>query len=378
MRRSFMILPAALAAAGCTTAPAPQSAVDALRPYYAGVREPLPVAPPGVRLDRSRAISRIAFGSCDHQDRHQDFWARISAADPDLFLMIGDNVYGDTRATGAATVPTLSAAYGRLAQRQEFRAFRSRVPMAAVWDDHDFGHNDGGGTFAFKEYAERIFETFWGSDEAVRGRPGVHQELVVGPDGRRVQILMLDTRFFRSDLNALPYQEKAPPLGWYVPNTDPDSTVLGEEQWRWLEAALDTPADLRLIVSSIQVVTDAHGFEKWGNFPHERERLYRLLGDKGVDNAVLLTGDRHQGGLYRSPERPSLYELTSSSLNFSFAAPGRQWEEPDDRRLGPLYADENFGMVEIDWTRGDVLLSLYRSDGSLLRSERVERLARPG
>lgn len=378
MRPFLMILPAALVASGCATAPAPQSAREALRPYYAAVRGPLPVAPPGAQIDRSRAISRIAFGSCDNQDRHQDFWAKIAAVNPDLFMMIGDNVYGDTRATGAATIPTLSAAYGRLAARQEFRTFRTKVPMIAMWDDHDFGHNDGGGTFAFKEYAERIFETFWSSDQEVRARPGIHQQVMIGPEGQRVQIILLDTRFFRSDLKALPYQEKAPPLGWYLPDPDPETTILGEEQWRWLEDALDAPADLRLIVSSIQIVTDAHGFEKWGNFPHERERLYRLLDEKGVDNAVLLSGDRHQGGFYRSPQRAGLYELTSSSLNFSFASPDREWDEPDASRLGPLYADENFGTVEIDWASGDVLLSLFRSDGSLLKSERVQRLARRG
>ncbi|HEY0446399.1 MAG TPA: alkaline phosphatase D family protein [Allosphingosinicella sp.] len=376
MRRFFLAPAAALLAAGCATAPAPRSAEEALRAYYATVSEPLPVAPPGAVLDRAAGVSRIAFGSCVNQDRHMNFWAPIAAKRPDLFLMIGDNVYGDTRATGAATIPTLSASYARLAARPEFGEFRARVPMLAVWDDHDYGHNDAGGSFAFREYAERTFETFWGSDPAVRARPGVHQEVVVGPDGRRVQIILLDTRFFRSDLKSIPYQEKAPPLGWYVPTDDPQATLLGEQQWRWLEQALDTPAELRVIVSSIQIVTDAHGFEKWGNFPRDRERFYRLLDAKGVDNAVVLSGDRHQGGVYRSPQRPGLYELTSSSLNFSFADPRKPWSEPDPSRLGDIYGQENFGMVEIDWASGRVDLLLYGSDGALITRQSAGAIAR--
>lgn len=374
MLKGKLLAPAAaLLAAGCTTAaPPPQSAAEALRPFYAGVREPLPVAPPGATLNRGARVTRVAFGSCDHQDRHQTVWAEIAAKRPDLFLMIGDNVYGDTRATGAATIPTLSAAYARLGSRTEFRDFRAQVPMFAVWDDHDFGHNDGGGSFAFKEYAERIFETFWGSDQAVRSRPGVHQEILLGPDGERVQIVMLDTRFFRSDLKALPYQEKAPPLGSYIPNADPGATLLGEAQWRWLEQALDTPADVRLIVSSIQVITDAHGFEKWGNFPRERDRLYGLLRSKGIDNAILLSGDRHQGAIYRSPVMPNLHELTASSLNFSFADPKRPWVEPDPARVGEIYGVENFGIVDIDWARRNVRLSLLGSNGSLLTEQTVQ------
>jgi len=376
MRLGRLLAPAAaLAAAGCATAPAPRTADEALRPYYATLAEPLPVAPPGARLDRAAAATRIAFGSCDNQDRHQRFWAAIAAKRPDLFLMIGDNVYGDTRATGGATIPTLSAAYARLAARPEFRDFRARVPMLATWDDHDFGHNDGGGSFAFKGYAERMFESFWGSDADVRSRPGIHQQVVVGPDGKRVQIVMLDTRFFRSDLASLPWQEKAPPLGWYVPSADPAATLLGEDQWRWLGEALDTPADLRLIVSSIQLVTDAHGYEKWGNFPRDRERFYRLLEAKGVANAVLLSGDRHQGAIYRSPVRPGLYEITSSSLNFSFSDPNRPWVEPDPSRLGEIYGQENFGMVEIDWATGAVDLALYDSDGALIKRHAAGRIA---
>ncbi len=371
--RKAALAAAALAAAGCTTgAPPPHSAAEALRPYYATLREPLPVAPPGAVIDRSARVTRIAFGSCLHQERHQTVWAEIASKRPDLFLMIGDNVYGDVRTTGAADIPTLSASYARLASRQEFRDFRARVPMFAVWDDHDFGLNDAGGTFAFKEHAERVFETFWGSGEAVRSRPGVHDEILLGPDGERVQIVMLDTRFFRSDLKSLPYQEKAPPLGWNIPNTDPSATLLGEAQWRWLEQALSKPADVRLIVSSIQVVTDAHGYEKWGNIPADRQRLYALLEAKGIGNAVLLSGDRHQGAIYRSPAMPNLYELTASSLNYSFADPKRPWLEPDPTRLGEIYGAENYGLIDIDWASRRVRLSLLRSDGAKLTEQTVQ------
>lgn len=377
MRLGALIAPAAaLLAAGCVSAPPPTTAHDALRPYYAQLALPLPRAPPGAPLPRDRALTRIAFGSCDNQDRPQAFWNAIAAARPDLFLMIGDNVYGDTRTTSAADLPTLRSAYGRLSARGEFRAFRAAVPMLATWDDHDYGYNDAGGSFAFKEYAERIFEHYWGSDAEVRARPGIQHRVVIGPAGQRVQIILLDTRFFRSDLVARPYQDPSPSLGWYVPNPDPDATLLGEAQWRWLEEALAEPAELRLIVSSIQVVTSAHGFESWANFPRERDRLYALLDRTGTTEAVLLSGDRHQGGLYRSPERPGLYEITSSSLNFSFSNPDRPWVEPDPTRLGELIGPENFGMIEIDWASGDVALVLHGSDGAELQRRRIAGLIR--
>lgn len=358
-----------------TTPPTPTTAQEALRPYYASLRRDLPRAPAGPRLDLSKALTRIAFGSCIQQNRPQAIWNSVAATDPDLFLFIGDNVYGDTAATGAADIPTLTAAYKRLGEREEFAAFRARIPMLATWDDHDFGQNDAGATFAHKEWAERVFETYWGSGVDVRARPGIYDSVIAGPAGRRVQILMLDTRFFRSDLKSRPYQDPPPPLGWFVPSEDPAAALLGDAQWRWLDAELAKPVDLRLVVTSIQLVTDAHGYEKWGNIPRERERMYKLLADRRIGNAVVLSGDRHQGGIYR--HRPAglaqpLNEITSSSMNLSFARPGQPERlEPDPRRLDGMFSQENFGMVEIDWERREVSLGLRGAGGEKLASRTV-------
>lgn len=375
----------ALAAAflsGCATSPQaverPGTAAVALRGYYATIPDSaLPVAPPGVALDPATTLTRIAFGSCLHQDRHQTVWPVIAATDPQLFMLIGDNVYGDTGTQGQADIPTLTRAYRRLSERPEFRDFRARVPMLTTWDDHDYGWNDAGGNFAFKEWGERVYERYWGAPDVVRSRPGIHESRIIGPEGRRVQIILLDTRFFRSDLRSLPYQDPRPPLGVYVANDDPGATLLGEDQWRWLAAELDKPADLRLIVSSIQVVTDAHGFEKWGNFPADRDRLYRMLADKRIGNAVLLSGDRHQGAIYKATvpgmTKP-LWELTSTSLNLAFVRNDGVDREPDPARTDGMFSQENFGLVDIDWTARRVTLKLHDSSGALLASREVPAL----
>ena len=115
-----------------------------------------------------------------------------------------------------------------------------------------------------------------------------------------MQFILLDTRFFRSDLVRMPYRDPGPTLGWYLPNEDKKATLLGEVQWQWLAGELSKPADVRIIVSSTQIITNAHNFEGWTNFPREREKLYRLLAEKGVNNALVLSGDRHSAGLYKT------------------------------------------------------------------------------
>lgn len=302
------------------------------------------------------------------------FWDVIAAQKPQAFLLIGDNVYGDTRTTSSAEIPTLTASYRKLSTRQEWDRFRRRIPMLTTWDDHDFGANDGGGSFAFKEQAERIYESYWASAAEVKSRPGVYESRIVGPEGKRVQFILLDTRFFRSDLVAMPYRDPAPELGWYLPNTDKRATLLGEEQWQWLEAELAKPADLRFIVSSIQLVTSAHGFESWTNFPSERARFYKLLGDKSVNNAVLLTGDRHSGALYRVQVpglKSPLWEVTSSSLNFAFGKGDGGEKEPDPTRTGGLWGIPNFSVIDIDWAARMVKLSLRRDDNSVIEEQTI-------
>ena len=354
--------------------PSPVTAQEALRPYYAGLTGNLPVAPPNASLASDTVLTRIAFGSCVNENRSMAFWDVIAAQKPQAFLLIGDNVYGDTRATNSADIPTLTASYRKLSARQEFDRFRRNVPMMTTWDDHDYGANDAGGSFAFKEYAEDVYESYWGASDEVKSRPGVYESRIVGPVGKRVQFIILDSRFFRSDLVAMPYRDPAPALGWYIANTDSAATLLGDAQWMWLEQELTKPADLRFIVSSIQLITSAHNYESWANFPKERERFYALLAAKRVNNAVLLTGDRHAGGFYKTDvaglNKP-LWEITSSSLNFAFGKGDDGAREPDPARTGGLWGIPNFSVMDIDWAGKKVKFSLRRDDNSVIEEQEI-------
>lgn len=373
-------LPALLALAGCATttpldkggAATSATAQEALRPYYAGLAAKLPVAAPNPALNSDTVLTRIAFGSCQNENRSMAYWDVIAAQKPQAFLLIGDNVYGDTGAQWSADMPTLTASYRKLSTRQEWDRFRRSVPMLTAWDDHDFGANDSGGSFAFKEYAEKAYEAYWGASDEVKSRPGVYESRMVGPEGKRVQFILLDTRFFRSDLVRMPYRDPGPTLGWYLPNEDKNATLLGEVQWQWLAAELSKPADVRIIVSSTQIITNAHNFEGWTNFPREREKLYRLLADKGVNNALFLSGDRHSAGFYKTEVKGlsmPLWDFTSSSLNMSFGKGDSRDREPDPARTGGFWSIPNFGQIDIDWDAKKVTLSLRKDDGSLIEEQ---------
>ncbi|MEO9463494.1 MAG: alkaline phosphatase D family protein [Marinomonas sp.] len=370
------IIALAASSAAAETGSVPLSADELLAPYYAKLEKQisLPVAQPNVSLARTTNLTRVAFGSCNHQSRHQTIWAQIAAKNPDMFLFIGDNNYGDQGWNGDASLSTLRAAYATMAKTPELADFRSKVPMMVTWDDHDFGFNDGGANFAFRGWSETIFETFWGSSNEVRSRPGVYESVTFGEAGKRTQIITLDTRFFRSDFERMEYTPKRPPLGSYVPSSDPSKTMLGGAQWAWLKQELAKPADLRILVSSIQVVTDAHNYEAWESMPAERTKLYSMLGARADSGLVLLSGDRHGAGIYKEQiGDETVWELTSSSLNYSFASTAQNTKrEPDAKRVTDFISEENFGTVEIDWNSNAFTMMLYGNKGEERASQTVK------
>jgi alkaline phosphatase D len=179
--------------------------------------------------------------------------------------------------------------------------------VLATWDDHDYGANDAGAEYPKKRESQQVFLDFFGvpKDHPRRKQEGVYNAHVFGPPGKRVQVILLDGRYFRSPLKK-GYQPGEPGegrRGKYSPNTDPDATMLGEAQWRWLAEQLKVPAEVRLIGSGIQVVADEHGSETWGNFPNERRRLFRLIRDSKASGVVLLSGTwpRYRGCLLMRP-----------------------------------------------------------------------------
>ena len=103
---------------------------------------PTPAPAPAVNA----TISRIAFGSCSTQDEPQGILRTVLEWKPELFIYMGDNIYGDTR-----DMRVLQQRYDTLGRRPEFQQLRAAVPLIATWDDHDYGENDAGREYPLKK-----------------------------------------------------------------------------------------------------------------------------------------------------------------------------------------------------------------------------------
>ena len=108
-----------------------------------------------ISLGQNRKIDRMAFGSCNRQDAPQPLWKPILADKPDLWIWMGDNIYGDS-----PVMDTLRAKYSRQNANPDYQLLKASTPLIGIWDDHDYGINDGGKHFAQKKASRDVMFDF--------------------------------------------------------------------------------------------------------------------------------------------------------------------------------------------------------------------------
>ena len=290
---------------------------------------------------------KIGLGSCNNQNYPTPAWDALEDENLNTFFFLGDNVYGD--------IPSGELDY----LKQSYDLFGSVIPtwlketeLLVIWDDHDFGLNDGGASYKYRSQSQKLFNDFWNVPQADerRSREGIYFSTSKLITNKKVLIIGLDTRYFRSDLI-----KKG---DTYQANTAPTSTILGREQWNWLKDQLSQPHDVLILATSIQLLATNHRFEKWANFPHERAKLISML--EKLDSTVLIvSGDRHRGGIYK---RGNLIEITASSLNRGLPP----YPETDELLLGETHTVHNYGLIE--FTNKNMTVVLKDEEQNLLES----------
>ncbi len=312
----------------------------------------------------TETLTKIACGSCfkPNYKTAGNIWPVIASTKPQAFLFMGDNIYGDTH-----DMDVLRAKYKVLTDLPAYAKFSKEHKIIPMWDDHDYGINDAGKEYPEKAESQKIFLDTFGfpADHPARKRGGIYHTHTQGAKGQVTQIINIDTRYHRSALD----RRKVGRRKKYFPVTDPKATMLGDEQWAWLEAELKKPADLRIIVSSIQIISSEHPYEKWENIPAERKRFFDLLKKCGTKRVVLLSGDRHLAEISNLPKKESglsydLIEMTSSGLTHAGAP-----DNANKYRVPGSYVNVvNFGTLDIDWSNKipKVTLAIRDRDGKVV------------
>jgi alkaline phosphatase D len=289
---------------------------------------------------------RVAFGSCSRVqvDPVQRIFEAVRLAEPDLFLWLGDHVYGDT-----LEPKVLAEEYRRQRNVAALEPLLAAVPQLAVWDDHDFGVNNGDRTSPMREASLGVFRDYWANPGfGVEGAPGVFFRYSYAG----VDFFFLDGRYYRD-----------PNVG-----TDgPGKTLLGAAQKAWLEAELAASrAPFKLLVSGSGWSSgDGPKGDTWSAFLHERNALFDFIRDRRIGGVVLLSGDTHAGELncMQWSERGGydFYDLSSSPLA---QLPTATWMDlVPEHRIRPVYArGTNFGVLDFAWEPEPTVTFTLRDD----------------
>ena len=296
-------------------------------------------APPDLTATSDQV--RIAFGSCSRHNADQPMWDAIIAADPDLWIWTGDIIYADTH-----DMDLMRAIYALQRSRPDYGRLLATCPVIGTWDDHDYGVNNGGKEYARRDRSQQLLLVFLDIEatDPRRDQAGVYASHVYGPAGRRIKVILLDTRYHRDEPGE-------------------DASVLGAQQETWLAGELaGSDAQIHLIISSIQVIPEDHDYEKWANFPQARRRLFDLIKRSGAPGVVFLSGDRHIAEISRLDADVigyPLYDVTSSGMTHSWSRfPG----EPNRHRLGVVFPELNYGLLQVDWAADPPMVDLQIRD----------------
>lgn len=295
---------------------------------------------PQQQAEEMSQVFTLAFGSCAHQDSDQHLWDEIVKNNPDVWIWLGDNIYGDTE-----DLSLLAAKYEKQKSNTGYLELMARAAVIGTWDDHDYGINDGGKEFPIKRESRDLMLDFLdvASDQEVRTHEGVYQRYDYTVSDKTIRIILLDTRYFRDEI-----WKDTTGGNHYIPN--PEGDILGDAQWKWLEAQLsESNADAHVIASSIQVIPEDHGYEKWANFPGARSRLFRLIEKYQPKYTMFLSGDRHIAEYSKIDiGGNTVYEFTSSGLTHSWK---QAREEVNQHRVGELIIARNFGIIHFDFDK---------------------------
>lgn len=285
-------------------------------------------------LDTSKTDPHFALVSCMCDDRKFEqvidpMWRRLQEQGVDFLVLCGDEVYVDSFEfveRQKATEFDLWQRYVDALKRLPLYHWRRLTPMFAVWDDHDYGTNDGDRDFVSKDQALRLFRALFGG-------PALAGTWEAGPYGCSSTLKAFGQRFFFMDDRT-----------FRQPNKNQQASEAyghwGKEQHDWLVGRLASEKTPAWIVNGNQFFNGVSLTFKEAFEQNHSPEFVTLVDQLSAIEApvVFASGDVHLSEIMRIPKERlgyETFEVTSSSMH-SFVGSG--WENP--MRLNGAYTLE--------------------------------------
>lgn len=311
----------------------------------------------------------VAFASCASSGSNSRIFETIERLAPALMIHMGDFHYRNIKENDPARF--LEAFDEVLTSPRQASLYR-HVPIAYMWDDHDYGDNDSDATSRSRPAARAMYDACVPHYpfEAPDSNGTIQQAFSVG----RVRFLVTDNRSARTPAT------QADTL---------DKSMLGADQRTWLARELEAAASSALLVvwvNSVPWITKAsvkreHGWQPWSA---ERQWLADRIKALGLNRRlIVLSGDAHMVALDDGTNSNYASDAVATEKAFvvAHAAPLDRYP----RKKGGPYTHgmsakrSQFGLmsVEDDGTSMRVEISGHVRDGSPLPGMRITLIVGP-
>ena len=221
--------------------------------------------------DLAKTKVSLAFGSCA-ESRPLQLWNQMEQHGADGLVLLGDTPYIDS-----TDLATQRGKHREFLGIPELSEFGRSHPVWGTWDDHDFGRNDSDGNLPGKENSRKAFLEYRALDSYGEDDQGVYTKF------RRagMEVFLLDTRWF-ARTEASPVDSDKP-------------TLLGKRQWQWLLDGLQTSTAPFKVIACGMIWDNKRNTESddWSSYSHEREALFKFIGEQSISGVVLIGGDIH-------------------------------------------------------------------------------------
>lgn len=279
-------------------------------------------------LSLSAQTAKFAVISCmnDLYRLHCKYmWTPVLESKPDFVIMLGDTVYADNHHDGKTEAGFWKRYADTRARISYFRA-KHLIPTLAMWDDHDYGVNNGDKTFKHKPTVTMLFNLFWGQETT--------QGLSNGP-GVSAVFSAYGQKFFLMDCRSDRDPKGSKSRHWGLPHEE------------FLFEKITENANPSWLMNGSQFFGGYLGAESFeGDYNANFKEILKLLGQ--VEAPVnFVSGDVHFSEIMAIEPKLLGYrtvEYTSSSIH-SYTFPGQQFRKRNPRRLTSTSA-HNFLLFE--------------------------------